>query len=142
MTHDSSRHQRRFRSHEAAGRTIGEGSRLAAAVSDGRCFRDGDLAGRGACIAILPKGRRKLDLQRAADKIFATVFPQRVLPFDEAAASAFAELVTVRRRKGLTFDALDVQIAAIAKSRGMTIATRNVNDFEDSGIDIINPWGD
>jgi predicted nucleic acid-binding protein len=65
-----------------------------------------------------------------------------VLPFDEAAASAFAELVTVRRRKGLTFDALDVQIAAIAKSRGMTIATRKVNDFEDSGIDIINPWGD
>jgi len=95
-----------------------------------------------AGIAILPKGRRKIDLQRAADKIFATVFPQRVLPFDEAAASAFAELVTVRRRKGLTFDALDVQIAAIAKSRGMTIATRNVNDFEDSGIDIINPWGD
>ena len=95
-----------------------------------------------AGIAILPKGRRKLDLQRAADKIFATVFPQRVLPFDEAAASAFAELVTVRRRRGLTFDALDVQIAAIAKSRGMTIATRNVNDFEDSGIDIINPWGD
>jgi toxin FitB len=94
-----------------------------------------------AGIAILPKGRRKIDLQRAADKIFATVFPQR-MPFDEAAASAFAELVTVRRRKGLTFDALDVQIAAIAKSRGMTIAARNVVDFEDSGIDVINPWGD
>jgi predicted nucleic acid-binding protein len=95
-----------------------------------------------AGIAILPKGRRKIDLQRAAEKIFATVFPQRILPFDEAAAGAFAELVTVRRRKGLSFDALDVQIAAIAKSRGMTIATRNVVDFEDSGIDVINPWGD
>jgi predicted nucleic acid-binding protein len=95
-----------------------------------------------AGIAILPKGRRKIDLQRAAEKIFTTVFPQRILPFDEAAAGAFAELVTVRRRKGLSFDALDIQIAAIAKSRGMTIATRNVMDFEDSGIDVINPWGD
>jgi toxin FitB len=95
-----------------------------------------------AGIAILPKGRRKIDLQRAAEKIFVTVFPQRILPFDEAAAGAFAELVTVRRRKGLSFDALDVQIASIAKSRGMTIATRNVVDFEDSGIDVINPWGD
>jgi predicted nucleic acid-binding protein len=95
-----------------------------------------------AGIVILPKGRRKIDLQRAAEKIFATVFPQRILPFDEAAAGAFAELVTFRRRKGLSFDALDVQIAAIAKSRGMTVATRNVVDFEDSGIEVINPCGD
>ncbi len=34
----------------------------------------------------------------------------------------------------------DCQIAAIARSRGMTVATRNVRDFEDIDIEIVNPW--
>ncbi|HKM88226.1 MAG TPA: type II toxin-antitoxin system VapC family toxin [Xanthobacteraceae bacterium] len=95
-----------------------------------------------AGVAMLPQGKRSIAMQEAADKIFSTVFPQRILPFDETAAAAFAEIITVRRRKGLSFDALDVQIAAIAKTRGMTVATRNTIDFEDCGIDIINPWSD
>lgn len=95
-----------------------------------------------AGIAILPQGKRRIDLQKAADKIFSTVFLQRILPFDEAAAPAYADLITIRRRRAVTFDALDIQIAAITKSRGMTVATRNVIDFEGCGIDIINPWGD
>ncbi len=95
-----------------------------------------------AGIAMLPQGKRRIEMREAADKIFSTVFPQRILPFDEAAAAAFADIMTVRRRKGLTFDALDVQIAAIAKSRGMTVATRNAVDFADSGIEVIDPWSD
>ena len=34
----------------------------------------------------------------------------------------------------------DCQIAAIAQARSMAVATRNVRDFEDMGIDIFNPW--
>lgn len=34
----------------------------------------------------------------------------------------------------------DSQIAAIAHSRGMAVATRNIRDFEDMGIALINPW--
>lgn len=94
-----------------------------------------------AGIAVLPQGKRRMLLQEAADAIFSTVFWQRVLPFDDAAAPVFAELITVRRKKALSYDALDIQIAAIAKSRGMTVATRNVNDFDDSGLDLVNPWG-
>ena len=95
-----------------------------------------------AGIAMLPQGKRKIEMREAANRIFSTVFPQRILPFDEAAAAVFADIMTVRRRKGLTFDALDVQIAAIAKSRGMTVASPNAVQFEDSGIEIIDPWSD
>jgi predicted nucleic acid-binding protein len=35
----------------------------------------------------------------------------------------------------------DVQIAGIAISRRMPIATRNIRDFEDIGVRLINPWG-
>jgi predicted nucleic acid-binding protein len=31
-------------------------------------------------------------------------------------------------------------IAAIAKSRGASLATRNIKDFSDCGIETINPW--
>ncbi|MDE2809469.1 MAG: hypothetical protein OXN90_13725, partial [Gemmatimonadota bacterium] len=34
----------------------------------------------------------------------------------------------------------DCQIAAIARSQGMVVATRNVRDFMDTGIDVIDPW--
>ncbi len=93
-------------------------------------------------IAMLPKGKRRNTLQQAADRMFSTVFSKRVLPFDEAAASVFAEIIAVRRRKGLSFEALDAQIAGIARSRGMAVATRNAIDFQDCGIDIIDPWSD
>ncbi len=95
-----------------------------------------------AGIAILPIGKRQNKMREAADKVFSSVFPQRILPFDETAAVAFANLITLRRRKGLSYDAFDVQIAAIAKSRGMAIATRNTDDFSDAGLDIVNPWKD
>jgi len=93
-------------------------------------------------IAMLPQGKRRKTLQKAADTMFSTVFSQRILPFDEAAALAFAEIIAVRRRKGLSYEAMDAQIAGIAKSRGMAVATRNAVDFEDCGIDIINPWNE
>lgn len=93
-----------------------------------------------AGIAMLPLGKRKIALREAADKMFSTVFPMRILPFDEAAALAFAEIMAAKRRMDRTILALDAQIAGIAKSRGMAVATRNVVDFEGYGVAIVNPW--
>jgi predicted nucleic acid-binding protein len=36
----------------------------------------------------------------------------------------------------------DAQIAAIARVAGASVATRNVADFEHTGISVINPWAD
>ena len=79
-------------------------------------------------------------MQAAAERIFDTLFAQRILTFDEDSAHAYAEIVTARRKRGKVIDAFDLQIAAIAKARGMAVATRNVVDFEYSGIELIDPW--
>jgi predicted nucleic acid-binding protein len=92
-------------------------------------------------IEILPEGKRRNEKRRAADELFSEIFPQRVLPFDEPAAYAYVDIVTSRRRNRKTLDPLDMQITAIAKSRMMSVATRNTYDFEGSGVPIINPWG-
>jgi toxin FitB len=94
-----------------------------------------------AGIGILPDGdARKTKMLTIAEQIFSTLFSRRILPFDEPAARAYADLVTKRRKRGLHNAPFDIQIAAVAKARGMAVATRNTPDFEDSGIDVINPW--
>lgn len=96
-----------------------------------------------AGIAILPDGGgRKKKILTIAERIFSTLLFRRILPFDEPAARVYADIVTERRKRGLHKAPLDFQIAAVAKARGMSIATRNTSDFEGTGIEVINPWSD
>ena len=91
-------------------------------------------------IALLPEGRRKQGITEAADLAFTKYFQGRILPFDSAAAGVYAAIAIERRASGRPIAQFDAQIAAIARSRGAALATRNVGDFEDCGIDVVNPW--
>ena len=82
--------------------------------------------------AIMPAGRRRETMLRAA-------FESRILPFVSAAARAYAEIAAARRAAGRPVSHPDGQIAAIAHSRGMTVATRNIRDFDAMGIALVNP---
>ena len=68
-------------------------------------------------------------------------FEGRVLSFDSAAALAYAELFAARRRTGRPLATIDLMIAAIARSRSVSVVTRNVADFSGYGIPVIDPWG-
>ena len=93
-----------------------------------------------AGIAILPEGKRRQLLATAAHSAFGGMFRDRVLPFDRLAAHAYAGIAAVRRRAGRPISQADCQIAAIAISRGGTVVTRNVRDFEGIEIAVVNPW--
>lgn len=91
-------------------------------------------------LAILPIGKRRSSLTAVMQDMLAEDFDGRILPFDSPAASAFAGIAADRRHAGRPISQADAQIAAIARSRGATIATRNVLDFEECGVELINPW--
>jgi predicted nucleic acid-binding protein len=91
-------------------------------------------------IELLPQGKRRAALLAGAELMFGKVLAGRVLPFDEDAARAFAQIAAVRRGQGRPISDLDAQIAAIARSRGAILATRNTADFEDCGVRLVNPW--
>ena len=90
--------------------------------------------------AILPAGRRRDRLAAEVDAVVREDFAGRVLPFDSAAARAYAAIVASRRSVGRPIPEADCQIAAIARARHAAVATRNRADFEHCAIPVIDPW--
>ena len=91
-------------------------------------------------IAVLPDGERQRGLNAAAERAFGVLFAERILPFDSDAAQAYAAITVARRVAGHPISQADCQIAAIARSRGASVVTRDVDDFEGSGVEVVNPW--
>ena len=91
-------------------------------------------------IALLPEGRRRRGLKAAAERLFGLLFDERILSFDSSAAHAYASIASARRTSGNPISQADCQIAAIARSKGASVATRDVRGFQDCGIEVVNPW--
>jgi predicted nucleic acid-binding protein len=92
-------------------------------------------------IALLPAGKRREALADAADKMFREDFFGTCLPFDEPCTNQYASIVANRRRSGFSITTEDAQIAAIALSRNLPLATRNTKDFlHIEGLTLHNPW--
>jgi predicted nucleic acid-binding protein len=91
-------------------------------------------------IELLSKGKRREGLLAAAEAMFAEDLAGRVLGFEGDAARVFSRLAAHRRALGRPISHADAQIAAIARVRSAKLATRNIEDFEDCGIDVVDPW--
>lgn len=91
-------------------------------------------------LAYMPDGRRKAEFGLVIGAFFDHWLKTAILPFGTLEAESYAEIVAHRRRVGRPVTEFDAQIAAIAKTRGFAVVTRNVADFEHCGIEIVNPW--
>lgn len=91
-------------------------------------------------VAILPDGARRRVLADAAERAFGGLFAGRVLPFDSGAVRVYADIAAASRAAGRPVSQSDCQIAAIARSRDMAVATRTVRDFFVTGVEVIDPW--
>jgi len=87
----------------------------------------------------LRHGRRKDLLRTAANDVFSA-FPEHALAFDMPAAAECARIVTHWKHAGLPIDGFDAQIAAVCRMHDAALATRNVKDFHDTGIHVVDPW--
>ena len=90
-------------------------------------------------IPALPAGKRRDMLGQALDGLTG-LFRDRVLPFDSDAARAYAKLVVTARAAGRGFPTPDGYIAAIAVSRGFSVASRDTAPYEAARVKVINPW--
>ena len=94
-------------------------------------------------IALLPAGKRRDALSEASGKMFREDFSGNCLPYDESSAALYASVVANRRRSGFSITTEDAQIAAIALSRKLPLATRNTKDFlHIADLTLHNPWAE
>ena len=91
-------------------------------------------------VMLLPAGRRRGAIEKAAEAMFDEDFAGRVLPFGSDAARLYARIAADRRRAGRPISHFDAQIAAIARSTGAAVATRDVADYHGCGVEVIDPW--
>jgi|307.fasta_scaffold121979_3 predicted nucleic acid-binding protein len=91
-------------------------------------------------IESLPVGRRRTGLAAALEAQIVSLFEDRIVAFDIAAAEAYAQLVVLARRNGCAISVADGQIAAIAAARNLRIASRDEAPFRAAGLSVINPW--
>jgi predicted nucleic acid-binding protein len=91
-------------------------------------------------IARMPRGHRKKRLDAAVRGLIEEDLDGRVEPFDVTSANHYADLVSHREATGRAISIADAQIAAICRKLGATLATRNIADFEDTGIVLLDPW--
>ncbi len=89
----------------------------------------------------LPEGRRKHELARGIEEAVAPFRGSRlVLAFDADAAERYAEVLALRETAGAPISTADAQVAAICLAHGATCATRNVKDFQHTGVNLVDPW--
>ena len=89
---------------------------------------------------ILPAGLRRDSLFAEIEDMLREDFAGRILPFGREAARLYAMIAAARRAAGRPISQADCQIAAIARSSGAAVATRDVTGFQGCGIETINPW--
>lgn len=93
-------------------------------------------------LTVLPESKRRQDLQRWIDEALRPWFNDRLLPVTGRIAERWGILAGECQRKGRALTTADGLIAATAQEHGLTVVTRNVRDFADLGIGVLNPWTD
>lgn len=91
-------------------------------------------------IELIPAGRRRDAIRAGAETMFAVVFADRILAFEDRAARVFSQIASSRRRQGKPMSGVDAQVSAIARVHAATLATRNPYVFEGCGVRLVNPW--
>jgi predicted nucleic acid-binding protein len=93
-----------------------------------------------AGVALMPAGKRRKALGDNVEHVVLPRFAGRVLAFDMACTSAYADVLAAARKAGSGIEAADAVIAAIALTNSFSVATRDVSPFVAAGVAVINPW--
>lgn len=87
----------------------------------------------------LPDGKRKTQL-RSWLTALCDCMRGRILSFNTSTAHVWGQLKAGWDRAGVVVPSLDSQLAATAQRHGLTVVTRNVTDFERTGVKVLNPF--
>lgn len=88
----------------------------------------------------LQAGARRERLQRWLEVDLTDRFNGRILDVDRATAETWGIIMARAGTAGLRLPTMDALLAATAERHGLVMATRNVRDFRQAGVAIVDPW--
>jgi len=91
-------------------------------------------------LASLPQGKRRTHLETWLDVELRARFAGRLLPIDEEVANRWGLLAAQAKRKGKPLAIIDGLLAATALHYNLTLVTRNIGDFAEAQVPVMNPW--
>ena len=91
-------------------------------------------------IVTLVESKRRTQLEAWLEIDLRKRFDGRILPVDAAVADRWGILSGETKRKGKPMPTMDAIIAATALHHNLTVVSRNVDDFKNAGVPILNPW--
>ena len=89
---------------------------------------------------LLARGKRRTDLEEWFQTFLLPLVASRILPVTEAVAERWGIVSAERQSRGAPLSTADGLIAATALELDLVLVTRNVRDFADVGLTILNPW--
>ncbi|EJB06369.1 putative nucleic acid-binding protein [Rhizobium leguminosarum bv. trifolii WSM597] len=107
---------------------------------------DAELALPTVTIAEIAFGIQKIRPDQRAERLerglseWRRRFADRIFGLTEEAALAYGDIMGDAARRGRGMSAPDGMIAAIARVNGSRLATRNLDDFATTGLELISPW--
>ena len=107
---------------------------------------DAELALPTVTIAEIAYGIQKIRPDERADRLdwglqdWRRRFADRIFGLTEEAALAYGEIMGEAARRGRLMSVPDGMIAAVARVNGGRLATRNLSDFQTTGLELISPW--
>lgn len=90
-------------------------------------------------VTLLEAGRRQQDLLGWVRRLEQD-YADRLLPIDLEIVGIWGEMTAMAQKKGRIVSVCDGLIAATALGHGLHLMTRNVSDFDPTGVMLINPW--
>jgi len=91
-------------------------------------------------LAGLPQGKRRTNLETWREIELGARFAGRILPIDVPVADRWGLLAATAKREGKTLSTIDGLLAATALHHNLTVVSRNVSDFADTRVQVLNPW--
>ena len=88
----------------------------------------------------LPQGKRRTQLETWLEVELKARFAGRIIPIDEEVAHRWGLIAAEAKRKGQDLPVIDGLLAATALHYNLTVVSRNVKDFTNAHVQVVNPW--
>ena len=93
-------------------------------------------------IGKMDPGRQRDDKTERFHALLEELFEDQIIDWAPSHARECARIMEAKRRMGESLDdhIPDAFLVAVASYHGLSVLTRNVADFRNAGVDVVNPW--